>query len=264
VAVAVTAIAQSVVVAEKWKVYDEEGSWCSDRWNRDNEYACEARELTIDADWETITVDGSMNGGIEVEGWKRDEIRIRAKIRAWSRDEDEARDILEEIEIKTSGEKIHASGPKLRGDRRGWAVSYELMVPRNSNLALETTNGGISITDVHGEIEFDATNGGISLTGLAGDVQGSTTNGGLTIELEGDRWNGKGLDVRTTNGGIEMRLPEGYSAELVTGTVNGSIHLGFPIMVEGTVGKRIKTSLGEGGAPIKATTTNGGVKIRRG
>lgn len=260
----VSATVQTAAAAEKWKVYDDDGSWCGDHWSRDADIACEARELTIDADWETITVDACMNGGIKVEGWKRDEIRIRAKMRAWAPDEDEAREILEKIEINTSGETIRASGPKLRGNNRGWAVSYELMVPHSSNLSLETMNGGITIADVEGDIFAETTNGGLHLSQLGGDVRGRTTNGGLTVQLHGKSWSGEGLDAETTNGGVKLLIPESYSARLETGTVNGSIDLDFPLTVQGRLSKKLRATLGDGGPRIRATTTNGGVKIKRG
>ena len=137
------------------------------------------------------------------------------------------------------------------------------MVPEQSNLSLETTNGGISIASVRGDIRFEATNGGIKLADVGGDVHGQTTNGGLDIELSGKEWRGEGLDVRTTNGGVTLEVPENYSAELETGTVNGSIEVDFPITVQGTIGRRLTTELGDGGTRIRVLTTNGGVVIRR-
>jgi hypothetical protein len=50
---------------------------------------------------------------------------------------------------------------------------------------------------------------------------------------------------------------------LDAGTVNGGLDLGFPITVQGTVGRRLTTQLGAGGATIRASTTNGGVSVRR-
>lgn len=71
------------------------------------------------------------------------------------------------------------------------------------------------------------------------------------------------MDVRTTNGGVVLDIPRDYSANLETGTVNGKIRVDFPITVQGTIGRRISTTLGDGGRTIRATTTNGGVVIRK-
>jgi DUF4097 and DUF4098 domain-containing protein YvlB len=103
----------------------------------------------------------------------------------------------------------------------------------------------------------------VHLTEVGGDVTGRTTNGGLHIELAGTRWSGEGLDVETTNGGITLLVPEDFSARLETGTVNGGIDIDFPVMVQGRVGRRLATTLGDGGPTVRAVTTNGGVKVQR-
>ncbi|MCK5408410.1 MAG: DUF4097 family beta strand repeat protein [Candidatus Krumholzibacteria bacterium] len=261
--VALAVLPQTGAVADKWTIIDDD-DWCDEGWWDRSEHVCEIRETTIKADWETIRVDAGVNGGITVEGWNKNEIRIRAKIKAWDRDEDDAREIMDEIEIKTSNETIIAKGPKLRGSKRGWAVSYEVMVPRKSNLDLETLNGGIGIEDVEGEIEAEAVNGGLRLSQLAGDVDVHTTNGGVSVELHGKKWNGRGLDASTTNGGVKVWIPEDYNAELETGTVNGSVDFDFPITVQGKISKKIKATLGDGGPKIRVTTTNGGVRLKKG
>ena len=133
-----------------------------------------------------------------------------------------------------------------------------------SNLSLKTNNGGISITDVNGQLQFSALNGGVSLKRIGGSVKGGTTNGGLSVVLSGDRWDGETLDVSTTNGGVSMYIPENYSAHLETGTANGHLSIDFPVTVQGNITKELAVNLGSGGATIRAMTTNGGVKIRRG
>jgi DUF4097 and DUF4098 domain-containing protein YvlB len=46
-------------------------------------------------------------------------------------------------------------------------VSYEIHVPRKISLDLSANNGGISIENVDGRMEFETTNGGVSLTGVS-------------------------------------------------------------------------------------------------
>jgi len=245
----------------KWTVREDD-KWCRDNWH-DVDF-CEVREITLRAGRDVVRVDGLANGGIEVEGWDRDEIRLRAKVAVRTRgDDDEAERIAGEIQIQTD-DVIHAVGPDYHGRNRGWSVSYELMVPRKSNLELEATNGGISVAEVNGEIRVEATNGGLSLSRLGGDVRGRTTNGGLAVELHGKRWDGAGLDVQTTNGGVTLEVPESYSAELETSTVNGGINIDFPLTVQGRLNKSLRATLGDGGATLRVRTTNGGVHIVRG
>lgn len=223
---------------------------------------CEIREQTLAPSGSTIAIDGRQNGGVSVKGWDQNQVLVRARVQTGAPTQDEAVGLGRQIRIETSGAKIFASGPESRKNYH-WDVSYEVFVPRRADLSLETQNGGISIADVNGRIDFTALNGGVVLKRVGGDVRGSTTNGGLMIELDGDRWDGQSLDVSTTNGGVIMSIPENYSANLQTGTVNGSVNVDFPVTVQGRISKQVALNLGSGGALVKAMTTNGGVRLKR-
>jgi len=254
---AASADAQQVRSAERWLENCRRGRWSGD----DRAHYCDVRDQTIPAR-ARLRIDGRDNGGIEVIGWDRNEILVRSKIDARAESESEAKELANGIRVDI-GDEIRADGPSTRW-RSQWAVSYEIYAPRRTNLDLSANNGGIVISDIEGRIEFETSNGGVSLSGVGGDVRGSTTNGGVEVELTGDRWRGDGgLDVRTTNGGIELTIPARYSARLETGTVNGGMDIGFPITVTGRINRRLTTQLGDGGALIRVTTTNGGVSLRQ-
>lgn len=232
----------------------------SGRWNRDRDHYCDVREQTIAARSQ-LRVDGRSNGGIDVIGSDRTDILVISKIETQAESASAAKDIADRIRIEI-GDDIRAEGPSTRW-RSSWSVSYEIHVPRKMNLDLVATNGGLSVEHVDGRIELETTNGGISLTGVSGDVRGTTSNGGVDVVLDGDRWVGHGLDVSTTNGGIELAIPASYNARLETGTVNGGMEIGFPITVQGRINRRLATQLGDGGPLVRVTTTNGGVVLRR-
>lgn len=251
--------------AQKEKDKDRSLSCRQNNWYNDRLVGnCEIREQTLAPSGGAIAIDGRQNGGVNVKGWDQPQVLVRARVQTGAPTEAEAVELGRQIRIETSGAKIHASGPERRKDYH-WDVSYEVFVPRRSDLSLETQNGGIAIADVNGRIDFTAMNGGVVLKRVGGAVRGSTTNGGLVIELSGDRWDGDSLDVRTTNGGVIMSVPENYSANLQTGTVNGSVNTDFPVTTqgEGRRNKQLALSLGSGGAMVKAMTTNGGVHLKR-
>ena len=56
-----------------------------------------------------------------------------------------------------------------------------------------------------------------------------------------------------------MQVPDRYSAELETSTVNGRVRIDFPVMLTGLNGRSFRTTLGSGGARLRAVTTTGGV-----
>ena len=201
---------------------------------------CEIREQTLALSGGVIGIDGRQNGGVSVKGWDQNQVLVRARVQTGAPTAEEAQALARQIRIETSGSKIFASGPESRKNYH-WDVSYEVFVPRRADLSVETQNGGISIAEVSGRIDFTALNGGVVLKKVGGDVRGSTTNGGLVIELSGDRWEGESLDVSTTNGGVIMSVPENYSANLQTGTVNGSVSVDFPVTVQGRLRSRSRS-----------------------
>jgi DUF4097 and DUF4098 domain-containing protein YvlB len=128
---------------------------------------------------------------------------------------------------------------------------------------LTTHNVGIAIEDFQGTAELRTQNGGVHLSRVGGDIRGGTTNGGLHIDLDGDRWEGAGLDVQTVNGGVHVSIPEAYSAELETGTVHGRLHIDFPLASQNRRDRQLTATLGAGGARVHVATTNGGVTVTR-
>lgn len=234
---------------------------CREGQNDSRANHCEIKEQTLAATGGAIKVDGRQNGGVSIKGSERNDILVRARIQSSAATQAEADALASQIVINTSGANIFASGPEA-GKGQNWSVSYEILVPRRSDLSLKSHNGGIAIADVHGRLDFEALNGGVVLSRVGGSVHGSTTNGGLVVQLAGDRWDGEGLDVKTTNGGIVMNLPANYSARLETGTVNGNLQIGFPVTMQGNT-RELAVNLGSGGPTVRVKTMNGGVRINR-
>ena len=223
-------------------------------------HVCEVRDVTVPGRG-ALSVDAGPNGSINVTGESRRDVQVRATVQAWGRDQAEAERIASAVNVRSDG-VIRAEGPS-NEDRGGWSVSYEVLAPREIDLTLNTHNGSIAVANVRGELELEAQNGSLRIEGVAGNVRGRTTNGGVDARLTGDTWDGAGLDLKTTNGGVRLRVPEDYSARLETGTVNGGIDVDFPVTVQGRIGREFSTTLGDGGPLVRAATTNGQVRVTR-
>ena len=251
-------IHKDVAIKEKSK-----GFCTNQNWNGDKVSTNELREQTVAATGR-LEVDGARNGGISVRGENRSDVLVRACVQTWGSSEQEAKSLASSVRINT-GSVIKADAP----GEENWSVSYEIRAPRNSNLALRASNGGISVKGIDGTMDLATTNGGVSISDVSGDVRGRTTNGGISVALVGAGWKGSGLDLQTTNGGVNLMLPTNFAANVEAGTVNGGFSSDFPgLQVEksddnkyGPQPKKVNASINGGGANVRVVTTNGGIRI---
>jgi hypothetical protein len=229
-------------------------------WDR-QERVCAMREMTLPVT-AALNVDGSPNGGISVKAWSKSEILVRARVDTYGETKSQAESRQSEVVIATAGGKVSSTGPKTMG-KTHYSVSYEVFVPRKIDLSLNSTNGGVSIEGVSGNISSETTNGGLKLTNLAGKVFARTTNGGVKVVLAGPTWEGEGFEVSSTNGGVSIEAAPNYSAQLELRTTNGGLSSQIPVTVQGKyTGKSISAKIGNGGPPVRATTTNGGISLK--
>jgi DUF4097 and DUF4098 domain-containing protein YvlB len=231
------------------------------RGNANRVTHCEIRESTLPAT-SALAINARPNGGIEVRAWDRDEVRVVAKVQAHAPTEAEARQIASQVRVDARAGQVSSDGPRALNNR-GWSVSYDVFVPRRIDLTLSGTNGGLGVEEVEGRMNLTTTNGGISIRGAAGEVRGITTNGGIDVRLSGGSWRGAGLDLRTTNGGVTLHAPANYSARVTARTTNGGINTEFPMTVQGRIGRSLEGEIGQGGALLNITTTNGGIRLMR-
>lgn len=241
------------------QVLSAAGSCTADQWKSKNQSTvAESREERLSAAADTI-IDPGVNGGIRIHGWDNQDVLVRACIHASASTEDDAYALLREVKIVRGPADLEPDGPS-DSNSRHWEISYEIWMPNKSNIQARSVNGGITIESLEGQIRFHTQNGGVNLINVAGDVDGSTQNGGLTVQLSGSSWRGAGLRAETQNGGINVSVPDGYSAQIEASTVNGGMHVNFPVQLSG---RMLSFNLGSGGAPIRINTTNGGVHITK-
>lgn len=228
------------------------------------------------------------NGGITVEAWDRNEVRVEAVKQVKAESNAKAREVMQKIKIDVQAGPgaVHIATrvPKnenglfdwLSGDSVNFSVTYKIQAPRDLVAELRTTNGGVrlvgtqgraglsstnggaTVERVRGDIKIRSTNGGLTVIEAAGTLDGVTTNGGITAQLtevDGD------ISLRTTNGGVTLRLPENLRASVDIATSNGAIH--SDLAVEG--GQKTRRSLtgdiNGGGGKLYVRSTNGGVRI---
>ncbi len=222
---------------------------------------CEVRPSTLRGGG-ALAVDGGENGGASVHGWNGDEIRVSARIQTHAPTEEEAREIARRVTVRTDGGSIRATGPQ-QSRGRSWSVIYDIQVPRRQDVSVTANNGPVAVEGVTGRMTLRTQNGPMSLRHVGGAVNARVQNGPLTVVLDGSRWSGAGLDAESQNGPVSLTLPRSYSAELEVGTIHGPTSMDLPLSGGYRSGRRVKTTLGSGGAPVRVVTTAGPATVRR-
>jgi hypothetical protein len=223
---------------------------------------CEVREQSAQAPQGSLFVDGRAYDSVTVRGWNRGDVLVRALVSAWGDSEADARATVRRTRVEVTGDAVRAvQGGDNEGQRA--FITYEIFVPRSLNLKLKTQTGGIQVYDMMSRMELRTHDGGISLVRVGGSVTGESANGGLHVVLGGERWEGEGLDVRTTNGGVLLSVPEGYSARLETGTRLGSLTANLSLGPRERYRNMLSLDLGAGGPTVRVVTANGGVIVKR-
>ena len=178
------------------------------------------------------------------------------------------------------------------------SISVAVRVPKQADLHVHTGDGGIEVQAVSGQLDLSTGDGSITADGLQGGIRlhsgdGSIRATGLSGRLQADTGDGpmnvRGrfdvLDLRTGDGGIEataeagskveaawslrsgdggitLRLPEGLGADIDAHTGDGGIVLDKPVTVTGTISpNRVRGKLGAGGLPLRIHTGDGSIRL---
>jgi len=147
------------------------------------------------------------------------------------------------------------------GDAYSVSVKYHLNVPRDCSLKIETTNGSIHVQDVQGSVNLSATNGKLEVENVSGAVNAETVNGRIQVSFDSLAIDSD-MKFSTTNGSIQIYLPENAHCTIQAETTNGSIETDFPLEVKGEFGShRVRGRIHGGGALLRLETVNGSIKI---
>lgn len=179
-------------------------------------------------------------------------------------------------------------------------LRIEVRMPRRADLQVETGDGSVKTEALEGTIDIHTGDGSIAVDGLKGDIRLHTGDGSIEArDLDGkvDAHSGDGhiivagrfdaLKVRTSDGhadvrlqagskmtspwsietgdgGIDLRVPDGFQADLDASSGDGSISLDVPLTVAGKVShSKVRGQLNGGGSAFVLHTGDGSIRIGR-
>ncbi len=146
----------------------------------------------------------------------------------------------------------------------------EIFLPKTQNVSVKSTwNGDIEIEGFSGEIEADAQlHGSIEITDINGPVTANALNGEIDVEFGTVKQNTP-ISIHTTNGAVDVSLPENTPADLTLSTLHGDIYTNFDIKREEKDGlksvssKKVKATINNGGVNISLKSINGSIYLRK-
>jgi len=209
----------------------------------------------------------NINGSVHILAWDRNEAKVDAVKRAWSKPRlDEAKIRINasdnSISIRTEyPEHSHSSWGDGRENQPA-SVEYTLTIPRNARLdSVSLVNGSLDLDGLSGEIKASCVNGKLAAHNLGGRTELSTVNGKLEANL--DRLESP-VEVSSVNAAVLLTLPSDAKADLEATTVNGSLSddFGLPVTKHRFVGRDLRGELGGGGPHVRVSNVNGRIEIR--
>ena len=198
---------------------------CTESRDSDRGRACEVRDSRLPAPVGPLTVDASPNGGIRVEAWDQADVLVRAVVQTYGDDDAEAKALLPHASRSPRPARGSAAEGPERSDgsrRGGWSVSFRIWAPRQHGAGADAPGTAASRCTACTASRASPPRTAASRSTRSADTSSAArATAASTCASRGARWEGDGLDVETTNGGVSMAIPSGYSAALETGTVNG-------------------------------------------
>ena len=196
--------------------------------------------LIVDTEWSAI----------EVHTWDRPEVELVVE-RA------DKLDLAYDQEAGTTtirGRKKDTGLFDFFGLAKGRAPLFRLTVPRQHDLELSTSGGGIEVDDLQGRVSARTSGGSLSFGHIEGPVEGKTSGGSISLKSCSGT-----ASVSTSGGSIRIGEVDG---EVRAKTSGGSIHIS---RAQGSVhaktsGSSIKVD--EMLGPIEARTSGGSIRAQ--
>jgi hypothetical protein len=212
----------------------------------------------------------NINGSVKLVTWDRDYLRVEALKRAkGSRAEQILADTYirvtkagNTIEIETvlpKQTRVFGLFPVGMGSS-GAEVSYELLVPADVPVDIETVNGKIETARRTGTLTLNTVNGSILVDANDAPLTVNTVNGSVEVAFAGSM---KAAEIETVNGSVTVTCSKESSIRYDLQTVNGRIRSDFAGMtVEGKWGpKEAKGTFNGGRDRLAVETVNGEVRL---
>lgn len=238
------------------------------------------RTLTVNGPVELSVRTGS--GSIQIRTGTADRVQITGRVSTGS--SRDGLDPAERVRRVEAAPPIVQTGNIVRiGDTnddplyRNVSISYELVIPSNTQINAQTGSGNQAIGSVDGAVRAQTGSGNIRIERAGGSLHAQTGSGNIDADSVGGEvraQTGSGsvqvrqivkgdVNVQTGSGSVTLSLPADAAYTLDARTGSGSISTAQPLTVQGRLGRNHLTgTVGGGGNNIRIRTGSGSIDIR--
>lgn len=201
----------------------------------------------------------NVNGSVQVDGWDRDEVEVRA-VKTTTGDERDLARVEIQVDSAQGHVAVHTRYPQ--GSGVEVAVEYHVRVPYRVLLGgVETVNGNVMVRGVDGNGDLRTVNGDVDVSNSSGRFSAHTTNGSIRLKLRRLADDGP-MALETVNGSVVLALPHDAHAALNAQSLNGDFSSQLPVTATSSrVGRGVSGTIGAGGCRISLRTVNGGIRV---
>lgn len=194
------------------------------------------------------------NGNIVFNAGDGTAVKVHAhtRVKAHSREEAEAFAAEVAVHAECSGETVRVYKEHPKPPRGiSVTINYEIEGPRHLDLDLRTVNGNAKASGNEGRVTAQSTNGNLTLDGGRGQIQLRTQNGNIRATLLELRHEGI---FTLSNGNIDVQVGEGQAPLTATST-NGNVALRLPTDFSGSLDARTTNGRVHAAADLGAMST---------
>jgi len=162
------------------------------------------------------------------------------------------------------------------------SVKIELTVPADTRATIHTGDGNIRADGLRGKTKLVTHDGNIEGEGFEGALEATSGDGHIRVrgkfqaldlrsgdgnidaEVRPGSHMAGGWTVHTGDGGVTLRLPEGFAADVAAHTGDGRITVDLPLTTSGgSQENSVSGKLNGGGPPLTIHTGDGSIHLMR-
>lgn len=204
-------------------------------------------------------------GSITIEGLDVTECNVTAAICVKAPTDEEAEKLAEQIKIELDRDgktlTVRTEKPRTK-KRRSISISFDITVPKQTALELESDVGKIQVSNITEKIKAKTDVGQITCKEISGDIDLRADVGTVKVVYAKTAPAACNATITTDVGGIDLTTPPNFSAAVDADTDVGSIRTDLPLTVRGKIGKSLHGTIGSGEGKLYLRTDVGSIRIR--